>query len=100
MEESNTFSSVPNDSSYFSFFDFLKDNQKFYTTLVKSDLSDILLDSVIETANIDSNNSNLEAYLKSFWAYGLYGWICEWINRGMKESSKEIFEMFKNANNK
>jgi hypothetical protein len=37
---------------------------------------------------------NLEAYMKSFWAYGIYGWLLEWIRRGMPESGKELLTLF------
>ena len=37
---------------------------------------------------------NLEAYMKSFWAYGIYGWMLEWIRRGMQESGKELSALF------
>ena len=37
---------------------------------------------------------NLEAYMKSFWAYGIYGWLLEWIKRGMQESGKELETLF------
>ena len=37
---------------------------------------------------------NLEAYMKSFWAYGIYGWMLEWIKRGMQESGKELTALF------
>jgi hypothetical protein len=37
---------------------------------------------------------NLEAYMKSFWAYGIYGWLIEWIKRGMQESGKELSTLF------
>ena len=33
------------------------------------------------------------AYTKSFIAYGTYGWIEEWINRGMQESAGAMAEM-------
>ena len=50
-----------------------------------------------DMADIAKCNSNLEAYLKSFWAYGVYGWIAEWIKRGMIESGQELLKLFKNA---
>ena len=37
---------------------------------------------------------NLEAYMKSFGAYGIYGWMLEWIKRGMQESGKELSTLF------
>ena len=43
---------------------------------------------------------NLEAYMKSFWAYGIYGWMLEWIKRGMQESGKELSALFSLAHQK
>ena len=41
---------------------------------------------------------NIEAYIKSFWAYGIYGWLIEWMKRGMPESGDELYQLFKNMN--
>lgn len=30
---------------------------------------------------------------QAYFAYGLYGWISEWIRRGMKEDGKELNAM-------
>ena len=32
--------------------------------------------------------------MKSFWAYGIYGWMIEWIRRGMQESGNELLTLF------
>ena len=55
------------------------------------------MDMIVATADILPQTPNLDAYLKSFWAYGVYGWIIEWIKRGMQESSQELLQLFKNA---
>lgn len=89
-------------SFFLSLFDFYKSNRSFYTTVCKSGLSDIILRTILDTAKITPEVNNLEAYLKSFWAYGIFGWIIEWINRGMTESGDDLFKMFQlmqNANN-
>lgn len=87
-------------SSYFNFFDFIREHRDFFTTLCKAGLSNIIIESILKTTDIRPDSPNLEAYLKSFWAYGLYGWIAEWINRGMKESSEEMFSLFLAAQQK
>lgn len=33
---------------------------------------------------------NVAAYTVAFISYGTYGWIEEWISRGMQESAEEI----------
>ena len=37
------------------------------------------------------------SYLKSSIAYMLYGWVIEWMKRGMQESGTEIALMIKEA---
>lgn len=37
------------------------------------------------------------AYLKSSIAYMLYGWVIEWMKRGMQESGTELALMIKEA---
>ena len=96
-EWGNAFEEMSDDeykSFFLSLFDFYKANQSFYTTVCKSGLSNIVLQTILDTAQITPEMNNLEAYLKSFWAYGIFGWTIEWINRGMKESGSDLFNMF------
>ena len=87
------------DSYFLSLFDFLKEHGDFYTTLHRCGQSEIIMNTIVASADIAGAAGNLEAYLKSFWAYGIYGWIIEWINRGMQESGEELFLLFQNAQN-
>lgn len=91
IHQSKTLTSQPGTASYFSFFDFLRENREFYEILLDAGQTDILKDSIVKAADISADCPNTEAYLKAFWAYGLYGWILEWMRRGMVESSGEIF---------
>ena len=77
-----------------SLFDFYRDHRDFYTTLYKAGLSSIMMETILSTIRITPEMQNLEAYLKSFWAYGIYGWLIEWIRRGMPESGKELSALF------
>ena len=79
---------------FLSLFDYLKQNRDFYTVLCDAGLSSILMDTVVATARLNPDMPNLEAYLKSFWAYGIFGWIKEWIQRGMIESGEELERLF------
>ena len=79
---------------FLSLFDYLRQNRAFYTVLCSAGLSDILMDTVVATARLNPDMPNLEAYLKSFWAYGIFGWIKEWIQRGMTESGEELERLF------
>ena len=77
-----------------SLFDFYRDHREFYTTLYQAGMSSIMMETIIGTIQITPEMQNLEAYMKSFWAYGIYGWLHEWIRRGMQESGKELRALF------
>ncbi len=93
--ESNT-ESAP-ETLFPSLFDFYRDHRDFYTTLYNAGMSSIMMETIIGTFQITPEMQNLEAYMKSFWAYGIYGWILEWIKRGMQESGKELLMLFQLA---
>lgn len=75
-------------------FDFYRDHRKFYTTLYQAGMSSIMMETIISTIQITPEMQNLEAHMKSFWVYGIYGWMLEWIKRGMQESGKELTALF------
>lgn len=76
-----------------SLFNHYKANCAFYQLLYKAGLSSLLLDTIIEIAGAKPEMNNKEAYGKSFIAYGIYGWVNEWIRRGMLESGEELNAM-------
>ena len=80
-----------------SLFDFYREHRDFYTTLYEAGMSTIMMDTIISTIQITLEMPNLEAYMKSFWAYGIYGWMLEWIKRGMQESGSELIGLFQLA---
>ena len=80
-----------------SLFDFYRDHREFYTTLYNAGMSSIMMETIVGTIQITPDMNNLEAYIKSFWAYGIYGWLLEWIKRGMPESGKELSFLFSMA---
>ena len=82
------------ESLFPSLFDFYREHRDFYATLYNSKMSSIMMDTIIGTIQIMPEMPNLEAYMKSFWAYGIYGWMLEWIKRGMQESGKELEVLF------
>lgn len=86
------------DSFFLSLFDFLREHRTFYAAVCKAGLSNIIRDTILATAEITPETPNLMAYLKSFWAYGIYGWAVEWIDRGMQESGEEILALFQQMN--
>ena len=70
-----------------------------YDLLYRSDLSYLILDNIKIVCGPKAEQDNLQAYCNSWLAYGLFGWINEWIGRGMKESPKEMAKLIKEANN-
>lgn len=84
---------------FLSLFDFFREHRDFYTIVYKTGMSEIIVDALLENAQIQAEMTNLEAYLRSFWAYGVYGWILSWIERGMQESAEELLYLFYKAQN-
>lgn len=82
------------DNVFLTLFNFYREHRIFYMTLYKAGLSNIIMDTIIATARISPGMPNPEAYLKAFWAYGIFGWVNEWISRGMPETGDEMHAMF------
>lgn len=77
-----------------SLFEHLKENQDFYLLLHRQQLSHLLLNYILEDCGPRPEYPFTIAYQHAFFAYGLFGWIEEWINRGMVEGAGEITAMF------
>ena len=80
-----------------SLLDFYKEHSDFCLTLYQAGLSEIVLQTLLEQSEITPEMPNALAYLKSSIAYMLYGWIMEWMRRGMQESGTELAKMFEKA---
>ena len=80
-----------------SLLDFYKERSDFYLALYQAGLSDIVLQTLLVQSEITPEMPNAMAYLKSSIAYMLYGWIVEWMKRGMPESGTELAKMFEEA---
>ena len=76
-----------------SLLDFYKRHSGFYLRLYRAGLSGIVLDTLLQRAEITPELPNAAAYLKSAMAYMVYGWVIEWMHRGMRESGTELAEM-------
>ena len=70
--------------------------KNFYTLLYKKGLFYLFRNIIKQTMIKDTTLSNAEAYSVAFVSYGIYGWIEEWIARGMQESAEEIFTFLQN----
>lgn len=65
--------------------------------LYRSNLSYLVLENIKEVCGPKAEQDDLQAYFNSWLAHGLFGWINEWIVRGMKESPKEMAQLIKAA---
>ena len=80
-----------------SLLDFYKEHSDFYLALYQAGLSEMVLQTLLEQSEITPEMPNALAYLKSSIAYMLYGWIVEWMKRGMPESGTELARMIEAA---
>ena len=56
---------------------------------VKRQITNALL-TLLEQSGSKPEYDNTWAYITAFIAYGTYGWIEEWVARGMQESGEEM----------
>ena len=78
---------------YGSLFKHLKDNADFYLLLKKRYLMHLFLEGFLEKFGPKPEYANMWAYTTAFITYGTYGWIEEWINRGMQESAETMAKL-------
>ena len=82
-----------------SLLDFYKEHSGFYLALYRAGLAGLVLDTLLGLADISPELPNAAAYLRSSVAYLLFGWIVEWMKRGMPESGTELARMIAEAQN-
>lgn len=80
-----------------SLLDFYKEHSEFYLALYQAGLSEIILKTLLEQVEISPELPNAVAYLRSSIAYLIFGWIVEWMKRGMPESGTELAKMISDA---
>ena len=83
-----------------SLLDFYKEHSEFYLALYQAGLSDIVLETILSYFDRSPEIPNGLAYLNSAIGYMLYGWVHEWMRRGMQESGTELARMFAATQNK
>ncbi len=76
-----------------SLFQYIKDNSEFFLLLKQRNLMHLFLEAYTNFNSAKPDDSNMFAYTKAFIAYGTYGWIEEWIARGMQESAETMSEL-------
>lgn len=80
-----------------SLLDFYQEHSEFYLALYRAGLSEMILSILLEQAELSPELPNAEAYLRSSIAYLIFGWIVEWMKRGMQESGTELARMIADA---
>lgn len=90
--ESDPASNVSN--VFGSLFQHYKDHADFYLLLYRNGLTETMLETIKNHCGLTPALENKEAYAKAFWTYGIYGWLMEWMKRGMTESAGAINAMF------
>ena len=80
-----------------SLLDFYKEHSDFYLALYRAGLENLVLNTLLEQIEISPDLPNAVAYLRSSIAYLLFGWIVEWMKRGMQESGTELAQMIAEA---
>lgn len=89
--ENETENTLPNDLLK-KLFEHLIEYKDFYMLLYQRNLFHLFRDVLKDTITSKKEPlSNIEAYATAFISYGIYGWIEEWLARGMKESAEEIY---------
>ena len=83
-----------------SLLDFYKEHSEFYFALYHAGLSDIMLETILGYFDRSPEIPNGLAYLNSAIGYMLYGWVHEWMCRGMQESGTELARMFEQTQKK
>lgn len=74
-------------------------HKDLFILLNKRGLSYISLQNVIDVCGPTKDQDNHTAYTRAFFSHGLYGWIEEWFNRGMKETPSEMGVLSKQQQN-
>lgn len=80
-----------------SLLDFYKEHSDFFLALYDAGLHQIVMETIISKVNITQDMPNAQAYVKSSCAYMIYGWLHEWIKRGMQESGTELAKMIEES---
>lgn len=78
---------------YGSLFSHIQANSDFYLLLKKRGLFHLCLRVLMEEFGPKPEYDNMTAYVTSFVTYGTFGWIEEWVGRGMVEPAETVSAM-------
>lgn len=79
-----------NDELLAGIFQHLRDNEDFYNLLNRRGYLRLIVPVLKRIFLRKRADNNYQVYLESFYLYGMYGWIKEWLDRGLVESPEEI----------
>lgn len=82
------------DVLYTSMFHHIRKHKEFYLLIHRQHLSHLLLQDILENIGPRPDQPSSEAYPRAFFAYAMFGWIEEWIQRGMNEDIAAMIAMF------
>ncbi len=80
-----------------SLLDYMKEHSEFYLNVCQAGLNNIVEEAIISQFPISEELPNALAYLFTSVAYMTYGWVHEWIKRGMQESGTELAKLIETA---
>lgn len=72
-------------------------NKAVYQRLDEQGLLYLFKEIMTDSMNLKPESSAVEAYMKAYVIYILYGWIETWLQRGMKENADDIAFLFSNV---
>lgn len=79
-------------------FHHMSNHKDFYMILNERHLLYLLKNVFREIMGPKPEYPNIIAYSAAFIVSGIYGWVEEWLNRGMQESADEMAELLKKRN--
>ena len=74
-------------------------NSAFYLQLYHAGLQDVIKDTILDGMEISEAEPDPVAYLKSSIGYMIYGWVIEWMKRGMPQTGDELSDLIENSQN-
>lgn len=82
------------DTVFQSLFQHFQEHKEFYSILYHYQLTQVIVDAIKDKIELTTELPNDVAYGKSFFAYAIFGWINEWISRGMPENTTQLNQLF------
>lgn len=65
-------------------------NRELYLLLYRQGLSGLIYETIRNAMKLEESQNNIERYARSMIAGMIWGWVDEWMRRGMPESPEEF----------